>query len=154
MAGTSKFAQRAARAARRVNAGFIGAALALATLTAPATLLAADTLALILNGAQEVPPVNTAASASGTIVVGMDQSVSGNVNTTGVTATAVLIQQAAPGAKGPTVFSLTRTGNDSWAVPDGSRLNDEQYRSYKAGNLYINVQSDAHRDGEVRAQLR
>jgi hypothetical protein len=34
------------------------------------------------------------------------------------------------------------------------RFTDEQYASYLAGNLYINVHSAEHKPGEIRGQLR
>jgi hypothetical protein len=43
---------------------------------------------------------------------------------------------------------------DEWTVPAGAMLTDEQLQSLKDGNLYINVHSDAHRGGEIRAQLK
>jgi len=38
--------------------------------------------------------------------------------------------------------------------PPGSKLTDEQYASFKAGNLYVNVHSTEHKPGEIRAQLK
>ena len=41
-----------------------------------------------------------------------------------------------------------------WSVPPGSKLTDEQYTSFKSGNLYVNVHSAEHKPGEIRAQLK
>jgi hypothetical protein len=134
--------------------GFAIAVLAVAMLTiGSAALLAADSIGVILSGNQEAPPVNTAASASGTITVGMDQSVSGSITTQSINGTMAHIHEAAPGTNGAVIVALTRTSDNVWSVPPGVRLNDNQYRAYKAGNLYINVHSDAYPNGEIRAQL-
>ena len=109
---------------------------------------------VVLSGAQEVPPVNTAATGSGTITVLMDRSVSGSVSTSGVAGTAAHIHMAAPGQNGPVIVPLNRTGENLWAVPDSIRLNDFQYEAYRLGNLYINVHSAANPAGEIRGQVR
>jgi CHRD domain len=114
---------------------------------------AADSDAVILGGNQEVPPINTMASASGTIVIGMDQSVSGSITTTGINGTVAHIHEAAQGTNGPVIIGLVRTSDNVWSVPSGSRLNEAQFRAYKAGNLYVNVHSDAFPNGEIRAQI-
>ena len=107
-----------------------------------------------LSGAQEVPPVTTGASGSGTITVGADKSVSGSVTTSGVAATAAHIHVAAPDKNGPVIIPLTKTSDNTWSVPAGAKLTDAQYESYKAGDLYVNVHSAANKGGEVRGQLK
>ena len=107
-----------------------------------------------LSGAQEVPPVTTGASGSGTITVGADKSVSGSVTTSGVAVTAAHIHVAAPDKNGPVIIPLTKTSDNTWSVPAGAKLTDAQYESYKAGDLYVNVHSAANKGGEVRGQLK
>ena len=108
---------------------------------------------VILNGRQEVPPVSTAATGSGTITVLMDRSVSGSVTTSGIVSTAAHIHMAAPGQNGPVIVPLDRTADNAWSVPPGIRLNDAQYEAFKVGNLYVNVHSAANPNGEIRGQL-
>jgi hypothetical protein len=52
------------------------------------------------------------------------------------------------------VITLTQTSPGVWSVPAASKLTDEQYAAFKAGELYINVHSDAHKPGEIRGQLK
>ena len=108
----------------------------------------------MLAGSQEVPPVSTTASGTSTITVGADKSVSGSVTTTGVAGTAAHIHQAAMGQNGPVIIPLTKTADNVWSVPPGTKLTDTQYDAFKAGSLYVNVHSDANKGGEVRAQLK
>jgi hypothetical protein len=117
------------------------------------TSLAAETN-LTLSGAKEVPPVNTSASGKGTITVGTDRSVSGSVTTSGISGTAAHIHEAAAGKNGPVIIPLSKTSANMWSVPAGAKLTDAQYQSYKADDLYVNVHSEAHKDGEIRAQLK
>jgi hypothetical protein len=113
----------------------------------------ADQIKVTLSGAQEVPAVTTAASGSGTITVNADKSVSGSVSTTGVAGTMAHIHNGAAGANGPVIIPLTKNG-DTWSVPAGAKLTDEQYAAYKAGHLYVNVHSAANKGGEIRGQLK
>lgn len=107
-----------------------------------------------LSGDQEVPPVQTQASGNGTITVNDDKSVSGSVTTTGIKATAAHIHQAAAGKNGPVAIPLEKKSDTEFAVPAGAKLTEEQYKALKAGNLYVNVHSDVHKGGEIRAQLK
>jgi hypothetical protein len=114
---------------------------------------AAD-MTVTLTGAQEVPPVATDARGTAAISIGADKSVRGHVATTGISGTAAHIHLAEPGKNGPPVIVLTKSSDSEWTVPPGASLTDEQYEAYKAGKLYVNVHSEAHKPGEIRAQLK
>ena len=108
-----------------------------------------------LSGAEEVPPVTTPGSGSGTITVKDDKSVSGSVTIKGFTATAAHIHMGPPGCVCPVIIPLTKSSDgNTWSVSAGAKLTDAQYDAYKAGNLYVNVHSAANKGGEVRGQLK
>ena len=107
-----------------------------------------------LSGANEVPPVNTSASGSGTILVGDDKSVSGSVSTTGIAGMAAHIHTGATGKNGPVAIGMTKNGDNGWVIPAGAKFTDAQYEAYKAGDTYVNVHSAANKAGEIRGQLR
>lgn len=107
-----------------------------------------------LTGSEETPPVATSASATGTISIRADKSVSGSIKTSGIDGTMAHIHVGAPGASGPPIITLVKKADGVWSVPAGAKLTDEQYASYKAGNLYVNVHSAEHKPGEIRAQLK
>jgi len=114
----------------------------------------AKDVAVSLSGDQEVPAVTTAAKGSGKITVGEDKSISGSVKTTGVDGVAAHIHEAPAGKNGPPIITLEKKADGEWVVPAGSKLTDAQLESLKAGNLYVNVHSAAHKGGEIRAQLK
>lgn len=107
-----------------------------------------------LSGSQEIPPVTTGATGTGTFTVGADRSISGGVMTNGVNGTAAHIHLAAMGQNGPVIVPLTKTSDGVWSVPAGVKLTDAQYEAFKAGNLYVNVHSDLNKGGEIRGQLK
>jgi hypothetical protein len=106
-----------------------------------------------LTGANEVPPVSTSASGSGTVTVNDDHTVKVDIKVAGMNPTAAHIHQGAMGANGKVIVPLTKKGADEFVSAEGAKLTDEQYAAYKAGNLYVNVHSAAHPGGEIRAQL-
>ena len=106
-----------------------------------------------LSGDQEVPAVSTSASATGTVIVSSDKSVTTAISVSGIEPTAAHIHEGARGQNGPVIIPLTKTSDNTWSVREGAKLTDAQYKSYLAGNLYINVHSAAHKGGEIRAQL-
>jgi hypothetical protein len=107
-----------------------------------------------LTGAEETPPVTTSATGHGTIKIAKDKSVSGTLETTGIEGTAAHIHVGAAGEAGPPIITLTKGADGKWTVPAGSKLTDEQLAAFKSGKLYVNVHSDQHKPGEIRAQLK
>ena len=119
----------------------------------------------MLTGAQELPPVTTGASGSADISVDWFKcpsaassnncpTVVGMVTVAGMKGTSAEIREGAPGQKGPVIVKLVRTNDNVWQVPPGTTLTDAQYGEYWAGQIYANVDSEAHKDGEIRAQLK
>ncbi len=125
-----------------------------ASIAAPAVDPPALDAPAMLLGAQEVPPVQTKATASSSITVAEDMSVTGSVNTTDIESTMAHIHQGAVGVSGPPLVTLVKTADSQWSVPANTKLTAAQYQSYKAGDLYVNVHSAAHKDGEIRMQLK
>ena len=115
--------------------------------------LSAD-LTVKLTGDQEVPAVTTSATGTGTIVIKADKSVSGSITTVGIEGTMAHIHLAPPGTNGPPIITLVKKSENVWSVPNGAMLTDDQFKSFKDGNLYLNVHSAAHPGGEIRTQLK
>ena len=108
-----------------------------------------------LAGAQEVPPVKTEATGTGTISIGDDKAVGGSITTKGIKGSAAHIHEAPAGKNGGVIVPLAKGSADgTWDVPQGAKLSDAQLASFKAGNLYVNVHSAAYPDGEIRGQLK
>jgi hypothetical protein len=129
-----------------------GAFLALAACSSMGGSGGGNTVRVSLSGAQEVPPVSTQASGSGSFTVAQDGAVSGSITTSGLNGVAAHIHQGARGQNGPVIVPLTKTG-DGWTTPPGAKLNEAQMSAFKAGNLYVNVHSPQNKGGEIRAQL-
>jgi CHRD domain-containing protein len=135
-------------------ASFLKRTAAVAVLAAAFGVAHAEDISVKLTGAEEVPAVETKATGAGKISVAADKSVTGSIKTTGIAGTAAHIHQAEKGKNGPPIITLEKQGEDTFAVPAGSKLTDEQYAALKAGNLYLNVHSAEHKPGEIRAQLK
>jgi hypothetical protein len=107
-----------------------------------------------LSGANEVPPVTTSASGSGTVTVSADCSVSARITVSGMTATAAHIHEGAAGANGGVIVPFVKEGDNTFVAAPGAKMNAAQCAAYKAGRTYVNVHSAKHPPGEVRAQLK
>jgi hypothetical protein len=144
---STPFLRTPALALARAGAiAFVGACAAWAPL--------AGAQSFTLSGANEVPPVSSGASGSGTVTIAPDMSVTAKITVTGMTATAAHIHLAAAGANGPVIVPFTKTGDNTFEAAAGAKLTAEQYAAYNAGRTYVNVHSAAHPGGEVRAQLK
>ena len=124
-----------------------------ATLAFTSAAALAGTQSVKLSGEQEVPPIQSSASGSGSITIGDDGSVSGSVTASGFTPTAAHIHQGAAGKNGPVIVPFEKDG-DKFGPKAGAKLTPEQMKAFKDGDLYVNIHSAAHPGGEVRAQLK
>ena len=114
----------------------------------------ADEIAVTLSGNQEIPPVTTSATGTGTLTVGSNKSISGKVTVSGMAVTVAHIHEAAAGANGAIIIPLTKVSDNVWVVPAGANLTDAHYEAYRAGRLYFNIHSEAHKTGEIRGQIK
>jgi hypothetical protein len=118
------------------------------------SIATAGEMRIKLSGDQEVPPVQTSASGSGTVTVEDDKSIKGNIIVVDIKPTGVHIHEAPTGKTGDPIITLEKTGENEWSVPSGAKLTDAQYDAAKAGGLYVNVHSNEHKGGEIRGQIK
>lgn len=138
------------------NSRFMFAIIALmaATLVGVAGIATAGEMKVNLSGDQEVPPVQTSASGTGTITVEDDKSIKGTITVTDIKPTGAHIHEAPTGKTGDPIITLEKTGENEWSVPSGAKLTDAQYDAAKAGGLYVNIHSNEHKGGEIRGQIK
>jgi hypothetical protein len=138
----------------RMVASGIAAASAIAVLTGCAGMeYQASEQQVRLWGSNEVPPVQTQAYGAGVINIAADRSVTVTLSVIDMVPTAAHIHEGAAGTNGPVIVPLNRISERAFVAPDGARLTEAQYAAYKAGNLYVNVHSARHPNGEVRSQI-
>jgi predicted small secreted protein len=106
-----------------------------------------------LSGSEEVPPVTVPGSGSGSFRVAEDGTITGSVTTKDVAGTMAHIHRGAKGTNGPVIVPLEKKG-DTYSVPAGRKLTQQQIDDLKAGNLYVNVHTARYKGGEVRAQIQ
>ena len=104
-----------------------------------------------LNGAQEVPPVNTDAGGYGFATLNANDTVTYEVRTWIVAATVAHIHDGPVGVSGPILFTLSG-GPSVWSGTTPA-LTAAQKAKLLASGLYFNVHSGAHSGGEIRGQI-
>jgi hypothetical protein len=139
------------RIKRVLGAGLGAAAIVLAGC---AGMSATKQVNVSLSGAEQVPPVSTAAKGTGSFTVNEDHTVSGSVSIMGLSPMAAHIHVAARGKNGPVAIGLTKSSDTMWVVPAGAKFNDDQYKAFLAGETYVNFHTAANKGGEIRAQLQ
>jgi hypothetical protein len=105
-----------------------------------------------LSGANEVGPTNS--TATGTFYAVYDQAtkkLSYMIYYEGLTPTSMHFHKAAAGANGDVVMAVE--GPYSSGMMGSVTLNAEQEADLLKGLWYLNVHTDAHAGGEIRAQL-
>ena len=109
-----------------------------------------------LSGQEEVPPVNTTASArAATTVDSAIGAVTIHVNTTDLaTADRAHIHTGEAGVSGPITIGLTRDATTAslWSAVAAS-VTDAQLQDFNANRWYVNVHTPANPNGEVRGQI-
>lgn len=110
-----------------------------------------------LSGAQQVPPVATAASGLACAILDAAESqVTVFLSFAGLSsaATAAHIHEAGAGSNGPSVFDLAPPSVTAGEItPAVFALTPAQVASLKGGLLYVNVHTGSFPGGEIRAQL-
>jgi hypothetical protein len=112
----------------------------------------------VLNGAQEVPDVDTSATGTGTVVVSADEStIFVKVSFSGLSTPAVdaHIHVGPPDEDGGVVFPLSFPSATSTSVPMTATFSvtPAQLVDLRAGNWYFNIHSGNHPGGEIRGQI-
>lgn len=107
-----------------------------------------------LSGAQETPPVTTAATGLGELELDDEaKTLKGKIQYGGLsgTPTAAHIHKGACGESGGVVEPLPDPKIDQLDVD--VTLTDAEITDLVAGNLYVNIHTDANGSGEIRGQL-
>jgi CHRD domain len=104
-----------------------------------------------LSGAQETPPIETAARGSAAFVLSAAKdSVHYRITSSGLTPTVVHVHSGPVGTAGSVVFEITPAA----AMVEGDQaLTAAQVHDLEAGLFYVNLHSAAHVKGELRGQL-
>jgi hypothetical protein len=106
--------------------------------------------------AQISPAPNSTATGTANLTVKLASGASsGKVTLSGVTATAVTINEAFAGATGAAVITLAANGGTAgeWDVPAGALLTADQMTALLRGKLYVIATSAANPAGEIRGQI-
>ncbi|HEY1794576.1 MAG TPA: CHRD domain-containing protein [Stellaceae bacterium] len=113
---------------------------------------AQETYKATLNGASEVPPVQSSATGAATVNVDTaSKKVSWSVTYTGLTAAAAHIHcGAAAGANAGVAVPLTVGPSP---IAGTGTMTDAQLADLQAGKCYVNIHTAANKGGEIRGQL-
>ena len=113
--------------------------------------------AVKLDGSQEVPPVTTNASATASVILNPDATVTFDETATGLTPTNAHFHNGAASAAGGVVKNTTLANNTvsgTWTSSDATQpFTDLLLRELVKGRLYLNVHTSTNAGGEIRGQV-
>jgi hypothetical protein len=126
--------------------------------SAPVTITVSNssTVDVVIDAAHLFPRTNSNATGAGQLSFNLvTGAVSGGVTLTGIVATLAHIHSGFAGVNGPVIVDFVQSGVDPnrWDVEPAVVLNADQVNALLAGQLYVNVHSGAHPDGEIRGQI-
>lgn len=108
-----------------------------------------------LEGAQEVPMVDTEQSAMATVTINeTDLMVMAEMDLSDVSeVVGAHIHAGEVGINGPVAFGFSDSDEDGvWEI-EGEDITEEQHDALLAGNWYVNVHTNSYPDGELRGQI-
>ena len=128
------------------------------TATTPAIMIntTGTAIAVAMTAAQIFPAPMSQASGMADLTVKLDTGATrGTVKLTGLSATAVTINEGFAGAAGPALIRLSPGGDNTaeWEVPANALLTAEQLTALSQGKLYVIATSAANPRGEIRGQI-
>ena len=111
-----------------------------------------------LTGANQVPAVNTPASAVASFLLNANRDsicIHLDINNISSDITGVMINEGIAGETGPLAFDLTPNleGNSVFTGITNENLSNEVIMKFLKGMYYINVKTIDHPDGEIRSQI-
>src|SRR5262245_13191084 len=112
-----------------------------------------------LSGAQQVPPIGSAATGKGTVALDADeQHITVDLSFSGLSSNANAAHihgPAGPGANAGILFPFTGVpAAKSGVIPQQTfAITPDQVAQLRAGQFYFNVHSDNFGGGEIRAQI-
>lgn len=108
--------------------------------------------AISADESQEVPPTGSAATATGTLIVNPDRSITYSIFASGISASSAHIHTGDAGVNGPILFTLAG-GPSSWSgttVP----MTEVEYEVLQAKGMYVNIHEMSFPfAGEIRGQI-
>ncbi len=129
------------------------------TATTPAITITSTghaAMTVTMSSAQIFAAPRSSASGTARLTVMLETgATSGKVMLSGLSATAVTINEGFAGSSGAAVIGLTPAGGtaDEWDVPAGALLTAEQLSALMQGKLYVIAASVANPRGEIRGQI-
>lgn len=108
-----------------------------------------------MTGSQETAAVESAATGEGLLVLDpKNLTVSGQIELSGIEATAAHVHVAAFGADGAILIPLEdHGGHNHFTIPSGTVINAQEVEYLREGGMYFNAHSTAHPGGEIRGQI-